>query len=542
MRFFLFTIIILNLSGFCLNGQTISHSDEGVISYITKQNVYVKFQSTKDIEVGDTLFFLRDSQMVAVLVVNNLSSISCVCTPISDQQFTVGDRIQSKAKTDDPDESTIIAIQQGSSLNSVYADEKNSTEQKEQQAVTKQNISGRVSVSSYSNFSNVTDNSQRLKYTFSLNAQNINDSKLSGEAYISFAHKIKEWSEIQNNLFNGLKIYNLALNYAFNKNISLSIGRKINPKLSNVGAVDGIQYEAKFKPFSFGVFTGTRPDYTDYSFNTKLLQFGGYVSHDLSTQKGSLQSSVGIIEQMNNGYTDRRFAYLQHSNLLIKNLYLFGSFEFDLFNKVMNKQDSTFKRDHTPKLSNLFVLMRYKVFKQLALSVSYSARQNIIYYETYKSIIDQLIDDATLQGYVFRADYRPLNNVSIGVNAGYRFSKQDTKPSKNVNSYLTYSNVPWLNGSVTISSTILQTTYLNGNIYSIGFSRDLIPGKLYGGLNYRFVDYKYQNDISSLTQNMAEMNVVWRIQKKLSCSLNYEGTFEKGKNFNHIYINITQRF
>jgi hypothetical protein len=32
------------------------------------------------------------------------------------------------------------------------------------------------------------------------------------------------------------------------------------------------------------------------------------------------------------------------------------------------------------------------------------------------------------------------------------------------------------------------------------------------------------------------------MMKKLSCSLNYEGTFEKGRNYERIYVNLTQRF
>jgi outer membrane receptor protein involved in Fe transport len=182
------------------------------------------------------------------------------------------------------------------------------------------------------------------------------------------------------------------------------------------------------------------------------------------------------------------------------------------------------------------------VFKKLSLSLSYSTRQNIIYYETYKTIIDQLLAMASTQGYMFQANYRPTKNLTIGANAGYRFSKLDPRPSKNLYSYVTYSNLPWLNASATISATILETTYLSGSIYSIGLSRDLIPGKLYGGLDYRHVNYKFVNAEAPLVQNMAEMNMTWRIMKKLSCSLNYEGTFEKARNYDRIYVNLTQRF
>lgn len=408
--------------------------------------------------------------------------------------------------------------------------------------MSKQSISGRISVSSYSNFSSVSDLSQRMQYTFAMNARNIGNSKLSGEAYISFAHKINEWSVVKADIFNGLKIYSLAMNYSINKNSTVWIGRKVNPLLSSVGAVDGLQYESKFKSLTVGIFAGTRPDYMNYSFNAKLLQYGGYVSHDHTTSNGNMQTSAAFVEQKNNGFTDRRFAYFQHTNSLLTNLYLFGSVEFDLYKKVMSTQDSTFTQDNKPSMSNVYVSLRYRVVKQLSLSLSYSTRQNIIYYETYKTIIDQLLAMANTQGYTFQVSYRPGKYISLGANAGYRYSKQDPKPSKNLYSYLTYSNVPWINACATISATLMETTYVSGSIYSAGLSRDLIPGKLFGGLDYRRVNYKFINTDAPLLQNMAEMNLTWMVAKRLSLSLNYEGTFEKARNYERIYVNLTQRF
>jgi hypothetical protein len=260
-----------------------------------------------------------------------------------------------------------------------------------------------------------------MKYTFSLNALNIGNSKLSAETYISFTNKLNQWSEIKNNIYNGLKIYSLSLSYAFNKNNLIAVGRKINPMLSSVGAIDGIQYDAKLKSFRVGVYVGTRPDNMDYSFDTKLLQYGGYFGHDYSNKNGNMQSSVAYIDQRNNGNIDRRFMYLQHSNALIRNLYFFGSVEFDLYNMTMNSQDSTLTQDKKPKLSNVYASLRYKVIKQLSFSLSYSSRQNVIYYETYKNIIEQFLESATLQGYMFQVTVRPGKNFSIGANVGYRF-------------------------------------------------------------------------------------------------------------------------
>jgi hypothetical protein len=542
MKYILSAFLLL-FFGYNLKGQTMGEAQEGAISFMTTQNIYVKFQSTSTISAGDTLFIIQDTKMIPVLLVKDLSSISCVCTPIDSRKLSVADKILTRPKLIQPkkskDVNVIPNVQPGiTTLDTV-------TSKKEIPKELKQNISGRISVSSYSDYSSVSDFAQRMRYTFSLDARNIAGSKLSAETYISFAHKINQWSEIKNDVFNGLKIYSLSVNYAFNKKNNIWIGRKVNPMLSNAGAIDGIQYETKFRSFIAGAFAGTRPDYMNYSFNASLLQYGGYFGHDYSNKKGgNVQTSVAFVEQKNNGNIDRRFAYMQHSNSLLTNLYFFGSVEFDLFNKVrtITSQDTTYKQNNSPSMSNLYVSLRYKVIKQLSLSVSYSNRQNIIYYETYKNIIDQLLYASTMQGYTLQVNFRPGKKISIGANAGYRFGKTDPKPSKNLYSYITYSNVPWLNASATLSATLMQTSYINGSIYSLGLSRDIIPGKLYGGVGYRYVDYRFVNAEAPLKQNMAELDLTWSIMKKLSLSLNYEGTFEKGRNYERVYANLTKRF
>ncbi|MFA5970890.1 MAG: hypothetical protein WC780_00965 [Lentimicrobiaceae bacterium] len=540
---YLLSAFLMFLLTFSLKGQTPGESKEGTISFMTTQNIYVKFQSTSTISAGDTLFIVQDAKWIPSLIVKDLSSISCVCTLIITKQLSVGDKVSSRPKAIQPKKSTEVATIPNVQKVMTIVDTENV--KKELPKELKQDINGRFSVSAYSNFSSQSAFSQRLRYTFSLNARNIANTKLSGETYISFSHKINQWSEVKNNIYNGLKIYSLSLNYAFNKNNSISVGRRVNPMLASVGAVDGIQYDIKLKSFRVGAFAGTRPDYMDYSFNATLLQYGGYVGHEYTNKNGgNTQTSMAFIEQKNNGFTDRRFAYFQHSNSLLTKLYFFGSVEFDLFNEVrnINNQDTVYTPNSKPSLSNLYVSLRYRVIKQLSLSLSYSNRQNIIYYETYKNIIDQLLATSTMQGYQLQLNFRPGKKLSIGANAGYRFSKTDPKPSKNLYSYLTYSNLPWINASATISATFMNTSYINGSIYSLGLSREIVPGKLSGGVGYRFVDYKFVNSEMPLIQNMAEMDLTWRIMKKLSFSLNYEGTFEKSRNYNSIYLNITQRF
>ena len=539
-------VLILGLAGLSLNGQPLNEMKEGKVSYVTTQYIYVKFQSTESILKGDTLFIKKADILIPALVVQDISSISCVCKPVQTQKLSIADQVFSmkKMKTPEIKENKTDALQ----LPAAILSKDSITNQKELPKKRTQMISGNIAVSSYLNFSNVSSNSQRMRYSFSLNAKNIGNSKLSAEAYINFVHKLGEWSEVQDDIFNGLKVYSLAVNYEFNKHHRIWFGRKINPRISNAGAIDGLQYELKFSSFTFGVIAGSRPDYINYSFNPNLFQVGGYLGHDFATKKGNMQTTVAFIEQMNNGFTDRRFAYFQHTNSLLTNLYFFGSVEVGLYKKVMNpvdsiQKDTTYTKDNSPTLSNLYVSLRYRPIRQLSLSISYSALNNIIYYETYpKNILEKMIEVATVQGFMFQASGQPVKNLSIGLNLGYRDSKLDPKPTKNLYSYVTYSRIPGINVSATLSATLLETSYISGRIYSLGISRDLVQGKLSAGLGYKYISYKFLSGESKLVQNTGEANLMWRILKKLSCSLYFEGTFDKNSIFNRVYINITQRF
>jgi len=509
---------------------------EGKVTYITSQHVYVQLSSMKALLEGDTLYIRQGNIDVPALQIKTLSSVSCLCIPllkdalkISDDVYAYVEDIRTEVIVEpiDSDTSRIFEVPK------VDSTQEESTNKK----LLKQDLSGRLSVSSYSNFSNEeVDMNQRMRYTYSMRANNLGNSKMSAETYLSFSHTNTNWEEVMDNIFNGLKIYNLSLKCDFNKSMHLSFGRKINPKLSSVGAIDGLQFEKKLKAITVGAIVGSRPDYEDYGVNLDLLQYGVYLGHELVGKKGNMQSTIALIEQTNHSMTDRRFTYFQHSNMLIKNLYLFATAEVDLYKNVDGTQETTFD------LSNTYLALRYRIIRPLTIGLSYSNRQQVIYYETYKDFLERLLDSEALQGWRFRTTYRAAKYLFIGVNAGYRFRKEDPRPSKNLNGTLTYSNVPGIGASVTLSSTWLETNYINGMVYGAGISRELVPGKLNGGLKYRYVEYLYLNSEMALIQNVVEANLSWAIYRKLSLTVYYEGTFEKELPYHRLYINISQRF
>lgn len=536
-----YLLIILFCSVIHTFGQTTTETVTGKVSYVSSQNVYVKFDNTDGIHVGDTLYVSKNGKTIPALVISSMSTISCVGSPVGSITLSVPDiisankRVVAKSSENSGSETKLAEATSDQVIHAAF----NTQKAKD----SKQRFDGRLSVNSYSNISNIYSTNERLRYNLSMNAEHIGNSNLSAETYITFTHMLSfpgkptDWTGLNN----ALKIYNLALKYDLTKTSNISFGRKIYTNMANIGAVDGFEFEKVSHNFSFGALVGSRPDYSDYSFNPNLLQFGGFVSHSIQNEKGNMQTSFAIFNQMNNFKTDRRYAYIQHSNSLLKNIDVFGSLEVDLYGMVNNKLTSTLD------LTSAYVSLRYKPVKNLSLSLSYDARKNIYYFETFKkNKLDSIYDKDTRQGFRFMTMYHPFKNIVWGANVGYRLAERTDSthtPALNGYTYLTYTQVPLIDASATISATALSSRYIkNMMVYEISLTRDFFKGNVNVELNYRLGNYQYRYAALPTQQNIAAMSLFWRVAKKLTLSANFEATFEKNNNYSSLYFNISQRF
>lgn len=530
MRFnLLLVLIIIAVSLFSQNNENIN---KGNISFISSQHVYVQFASTEGILTGDTLYLLQNNKLRPVLTVSSLSSISCACKPVGIQNLSASMEIVAYKKLVPAIPEVLV---QNSREAIAVTDETINTIAKQNEEKEKTKITGRLSASSYTVASNDSNNSlsQRFRYNLSLTATRIANTGLSAETYMSFTHK----TGLTSSFYDAFKVYSLAVNYDFNESTKLSLGRKINPSMANIGAVDGLQFEHKGKTLSFGALVGSRPDVYNYSFNPLYMQYGAYIGYQLKKEHAVMQTSVGIFNQTNNWITDRRFAYIQHSNSLLRNLDFFGSMEIDLYGKV-NDQLTT-KID----LTSTYLSLRYRPLKNLSTSLIYDARKNVYYYETFKSYVDSVLDKETRQGFRLQASYRPFSKLTWGGFGGFRMATSKSAASLNGNTYLTYSQLPFIDASFTIDATILKSDYLDGKIYGASLSRDFMKGKLFAEASYRYVDYTFTRTTSALQQNIGELSLSWRLAKKLILSANFEGAMDTNSNLDgRLFINLTQRF
>ena len=507
---------------------------QGAVSYTSGENIYIKFETTAGIENGDTLFVFKDKQYLPALLVQHQSSISCLCTAIGEHTFKVSDPVFMR-ETDTAGNETVPLITEDALPEKDVSQQVLTSAEKPKSTKNEPDFYGKIRLSSYSNFSNVTDNSHRFRYTFSANASHISSSKVSAETYISFTHRLNEWDVVKENLNNAFKIYSLALQYDFTESASLWVGRKINPHVANVGAVDGLQFEYGFKNLYAGVIAGSRPDYYDYGFNFDLFEYGAYFGHGQKVTNGFVQSSLAYFEQRNKGNIDRRFVYFQHSNSAIKNLNLFASFEVDLY-KLENDQPK-----NTLSLTSLYLSARYRFSRRFSLFGSYDNRKNVIYYETFRNFTDELLQQASRQGVRFRFNYRPINYLIVSASAGKRFRKEDPRPTKTLNGFVTYTRLPGINASLSLTGNLMQTSYLDGQVYGARLSKDLLDGRLYSMLHYRWVDFKYLNSITELKQHIGEIDFSYQFNKNLFLSVNFEATFQGKDIFNRLYLSLRKK-
>ncbi len=518
----------------------------GKVSYVSSRNVYVKFKSTRLLNSGDTLFRMVNGQLTPVLIIQNKSSTSCVCTTLDSLTFKRDDLIYTNIKTseteipedltspvENPDQFPIDSLSEFP----VNPESTVTTQSKNSVKKTK-HWKGRLSLASYSTLgSKFSDDSHRFQYTFNAQGKNLAGLPLTLESYISFRHKDGEWYKVREDLNQALKIYNLSVGYDFSDDFKISVGRKSNYKISSLGVIDGLQASYKTGVFELGGIYGSRPDYKNYGFNFNFREYGLYLNHHYRNNRAiDIQQTISWVEQLNHGKTDRRFLYLQHTGTFWSKVNLFGSSEIDLFENIRDTASRIFK------LSNLYLSLRYRVSRKFSLTVSYDARSNVIYYETYKNEIDRLLDEETRQGLRFQLQMNPIKRLSVSVGSNFRFQRNGLNESFNYNIYVSYSRIPIFNGPLSFSYNFLKTSFVTSKVAGIQGSKDFMDGKLYSDFYIRNIHYQNINFDYNSRQWLVGLSANVRLTKLHSMGVYLEQTFDENDQYLRMNIRGMVRF
>jgi hypothetical protein len=453
--------------------------------------------------------------------------LSCVAVPVNGCQVNVGDEVIHKFMPK-PIENR---AEENQARNAIIKKEK--LESSHQQS---KKIRGSISAASYSNISSIRDDSHRTMYRLALSAPHFSNSKFSFDTYINYRQTLISTDSGTYKPKDAFNIYDLAVRYDANSTMSFVLGRKINSKVSSIGAIDGLQAEKSFRNFYTGILAGFRPDIFDYTFNPDLFQYGGYVGV-ITNKKVYSFTTLGFLEQRNNGAIDRRYTYFQHSSTIGEKLNLFSSFELDLYNEVDGKPV------RSPGLTNFFVSAGYRISRNIDIRVSYDSRKRILYYESLKTEIEHMLDDdVARQGIRVQVNVRPYKYVNVGLSYSKRFQYNDLNKSDNINGYFSLSKVPGVGGRLFINYNRNTSNYMQSNIFSFRHFRSLIKMKLDASVYFRMAAYTYLAQEITNDQTYYGADLSYNITRKIVIGI--LGEFAKTSYENNYRVNgrIMKRF
>ncbi len=490
----------------------------GRVSYVTSSSIYVKFDNTEAILVGDTLSLWQAEDLVPALVVQQKSSISIVGKPIGDLKLVKGNEIYFSGRE----------LKKRDASKTV----------KKPIARKKDNVKGLVSVASYLTGSSATDFNARNMARIRFSANNIHDSRFSVSTYMIYRQNLEasEDSIYQSpGLFN---VYNLFLKYEKVGDYSIGLGRKINRRVASLGMVDGLHAEKQLGMFHVGGIAGFRPDPHDNSFNTDLQQMGGYFGASQAKGKVSFETTVGLLEQRNGQAVDRRYIYGQTSASVGNNFNLFSSAEMDLYSL------NTDLTQGGSRLTNLHISSHFRVHKSVRLSVSYDTRRQIIFYETYRTYLERLIaDDEARQGIRARINWKPMKGVNVGLSYGKRYQNSLQNASDNYNAYASIRNLPVIGGLLSGNINVNQSAYLNSASTTIRHNRFFFKNKVNVSNYLRTVVYTYNPEReTTIVQQFLGTNMNYTFGDKWSAGVLAEFSLRKAEYKGRINLRLTKRF
>lgn len=516
----------------------VTDSIVGVVSFQNSQNIYLKFKNTDKLKIGDSLYRRVNDDEFACLIIQQLSSQSAVCQPTLLCKVSVGDIFYFIPK----------AINDKNQFLSAKTDKENVTKRnidtlfnpsaplvKNDKSVTRENLNLRFLSSATGSFNNtLNDGTHRARGSLTFNFENINNSKWSIHSFINYNYRFGKVFN-PNVLKSDLKIYGVDVEYKIDSTQLIMAGRRINHNISSVGAIDGIQYEKKIKRFLLGVAAGSRPDLTSYRFNIQLPLYGVYAG--FNSLSNLYQNTIGIFEIRSHGRTDRRFTYVQHSNSgLIKNLFLFSSAEFDLY----QIKDSVIS--NSPRLTSFFLNARYKINRKLSFSASYDNRKNVIFYESFKNQLDQLLDEETRTGIRLQASYQLLRYLNTNVSYFYRYQGNQKNPTKNFSSYIGSNRIPGIKTNLSISYNYIETIYFIGQTLSFRANKDFFKSRTNIELEYRNINYNYLSSEFNLPKNIFSISISQILTRYSTLLLSLELDNEPQQQAQRYFVTFIRRF
>ena len=486
---------------------------EGKITYLTADQIYCDVGTIGGASVGDTLKVLRREQELGLILITNVARKSSVCLSLVPASvFQLGDKVVLDKMT-----------KPLSQPNEIVKDRLKETVEKPQKSKLKQsgNLSFRYTDTQFSN------NNSANRGIGSLNYRLRYDGLFKPQLWIYGR------SDLADKEF---KLYQARLTFGSSTGkLYVQVGRVFSPALSGIGATDGLLASTTIKRgISLGVLGGFSPNPQNLNFDKNISKTGGYIHFKNQSPNFRMIGSIAFAQQKVSGKTDREFIFWTwrgnvgntFSLAMYQTVDLYPDTEIGVRNKM------------TPTSSQISV--RFRPIKSITIRSRYSARRQVLYFESAQTLPDSLFQDELRSGW-YNTIQLSMNNIgSFQLGANLRNQKSADRPA--VLAFMSFRSPSGSNGrTYNLKTNYIRNDLITGVRFTVGLDQSL--GKKIS--IYAEADgysYGYGTNWSDYFQQRINVGMNWRIFSKLQMTLSADYTQEDNYSFQYVYAGLNYRF
>jgi hypothetical protein len=495
---------------------------KGTLSYQTVNNAYVKFEQTKSIRIGDTLY----NASSPCLVVQAKSSSSCVCISINSCTLKVGDTIQHHFFD------KIIQVQNEPQQTQQDLNSANKIPPKDSVNKTIEPLStGILSFSTLAQqtlFSEANRINLRQVIRFGLTRQ---FSFFGKPCTINLNGNYQHYySNLPSNypVLGRLNVFQASIDQQVNSKLRLSLGRSFQSNgLSTFGIYDALRIQYSKNKWQLETVAGFLPNLGTFGLDFKQQLLGTSIFYAKSTQGKYLQLGFGSYLQLKNGQFDR-FTIASQGALQIGKIQGYFANDIDLSASKV-------------RMNNLFVSAQWMLSRKWQLFISYDARQNIILWNSYsQSLIDDLLDNAIQQGLRLRIQYKAGINTILSAHVTNRFNKELSQMQL-IGLQVRQQKFFWPGAQLTYSSNL--ASYPSWLSFQQTLRYDQQIGTTQFGLYYRSQLFD-RKKIESIIFNQSTYGIQFYspLKKQLRYAINGEFGMQQQQKIIRVYVTVSKKF
>ena len=433
------------------------------VTYLAGASIYVDAGRDDGLRMGDRLEVVRDNAVVAVLEVVYLSANRVSCKIVEgDAAIQVGDTVRF-----DPSGGPVPALSGPAS--SALADPAMVTDPVEGSRSKRRGgigIHGRVGVRylALANRADATGDYSQPGINLRLDGHQIAGSGWNLAVDVRARRITRTLSDGSDENEDRTRVYRAAVGWQGRTSPwRFTAGRQFIPNAAVVSIFDGISGDYTGRRWAAGVFTGSQPDLTDYSYSDTIKEHGGWVQF-----RGKAESphrwavTTGLIGSYDQSEVNREFLYLQER-------YTGGRFSFYGLQEIdFNRDWKADEGENTVSLTSIFTTFRYQARKNIWLRAGYDNRRNVRLYRDRVTPVTEF-DDRFRRGAWVGTTFRVKQRYRLGFDLRNRGGQDDVEDTNTYSLFFSAQPFTRQNLGFRVRSSRYTGENSEGWLHSLGF-------------------------------------------------------------------------